>query len=154
MADAGKKRCCRCNDVLPLTAFYLNARSGKRSSWCRECRSEYDRERRTPADPAETERKRHAAKLKLRETMTMRIPCRIGRVLDEICTTHEKSLSELADLAFADGGMLCKVRSGDRHPSRSYLNDLTAAWTFITDDERRRLYESAGYLPEWREAAA
>lgn len=44
MSDAETKRCAMCEEFLPLDEFYvIDKRTGKRISYCKSCKSEYNR---------------------------------------------------------------------------------------------------------------
>lgn len=138
-------RCSVCKLYLDWTHYWINKRTGRPASQCRSCNSACAMAGYVYADPAETHRKKLASGVRQRHTMLKRQPCELGMVIDAICAEHGTTLAQLARLAFSHVGTISKIRSGDRRPSRPFLGDLVAAWSFLTDDERARLYLSAGF---------
>ena len=76
-----------------------------------------------------------------------------GRVLDGVCDARGWSFGELCRVTQMEISLISRYRSGGREVTRKSIRQLTATIPDLSDDERRRLYESAGFIPEWREVA-
>ena len=77
MDDREQKRCPKCGETKPLSAFHVNR--GMRNhvaGWCRVCKTRYDRDRQL-ADPTYPERHRQAQKRYLEGTTTPRVAKKI-----------------------------------------------------------------------------
>lgn len=74
---------------------------------------------------------------------------KFGQALRQIRERHGLSQGKLADrLELAGHTIISRWESGSRLPSRDSVDQLVRAMP-VSKTERNRLYEAAGFLPDW-----
>lgn len=69
-----------------------------------------------------------------------------GTVLRDVLAAHRLSQSRAAEMADYDHSYISRLVAGSRAPTRE-LVDRIVMYCGFSDDEARRLYEAAGFVP-------